>query len=66
LKAAGRVSVVASIGYLAFLTGPAVIGIIADHTGVLRALSLTAFLLVIGFLAVGATKPLPGAADSAH
>jgi MFS family permease len=66
LKAAGRVSVVASIGYVAFLTGPAVIGIIADHTGVLRALSLTAFLLVIGFLAVGATKPLPGSSDSAH
>lgn len=65
-KAAGRVSVVASIGYLAFLSGPAVVGIIAEYTGVLRSLSVTAVLLVIGFLVVGATRPLPGSADSAR
>ena len=65
-KAAGRVSAVASIGYLAFLSGPAVVGIIAEHTGVQRSLSITAVLLVIGFLVVGATKPLPGASDGAH
>ncbi|MGI9137130.1 MAG: MFS transporter [Candidatus Nanopelagicales bacterium] len=65
-KAAGRVSAVASIGYLAFLTGPAIVGIIAEYTGVLRSLSVTAVLLVIGFLVVGATKPLPGASDGAH
>jgi len=65
-KAAGRVSAVASIGYLAFLSGPAVVGIIAEHTGVQRSLSITAFLLVIGCLVVGATKPLPGASDGAH
>ncbi len=65
-KAAGRVSAVASIGYLAFLTGPAIVGIIAEHTGVLHSLGVTAVLLVIGFLVVGATKPLPGAPDGAH
>jgi MFS family permease len=65
-KAAGRVSVVASIGYLAFLTGPVVVGIIAEYTGVLRSLGVTAVLLVIGFLVVGATRPLPGASDSTH
>jgi len=65
-KAAGRVSAVASIGYLAFLTGPAIVGIIAEHTGVQRSLSITAVLLVIGFLVVGATKPLPGTSDGAH
>jgi MFS family permease len=66
VKAAGRVSVVASIGYLAFLSGPAVVGLIAEYTGVLRSLSVTAVLLVIGFLVVGATRPLPGSADSAR
>jgi predicted MFS family arabinose efflux permease len=65
-KAAGRVSVVASIGYLAFLSGPAVVGIIAEYTGVLRSLSVTAVLLVIGFMVVGATRPLPGSSDSAR
>ncbi len=64
-KAAGRVSAVASIGYLAFLTGPAIVGIIADHTGVQRSLSVTAILLVIGFLVVGATKPLSASTDGA-
>jgi MFS-type transporter involved in bile tolerance (Atg22 family) len=60
------VSAVASIGYLAFLIGPAIVGIIAEYTGVLRSLSVTAVLLVIGFLVVGATKPLPGATNNAH
>jgi MFS family permease len=63
-KAAGRVSAVASIGYLAFLTGPAIVGIVAEYTGVLRSLSVTAILLVIGFLVVGATKPISGSSSS--
>jgi MFS family permease len=65
-KAAGRVSVVASIGYVAFLTAPAIVGLIAEHTGVLRSLSVTLVLLVIGFLVVGVTKPLPETSDSAR
>ena len=56
--AAGRVSVVATIGYVAFLAGPSLIGVIGDHTGVLRALTLTAVILGIGFLVAGSTKPL--------
>lgn len=55
-KAAGRVSVVSSIGYMAFLAGPAVIGLVAERTGVQHALSLTAILLVVGFLVVGALR----------
>jgi predicted MFS family arabinose efflux permease len=55
---AGRVSVVATVGYVAFLAGPSLIGVIGDHTGVLRALTLTAAILGIGFLVAGATKPL--------
>ncbi len=56
--AAGRVSVVATVGYVAFLAGPSLIGLIGDHTGVLRALTLTAVILGIGFLVAGSTKPL--------
>jgi predicted MFS family arabinose efflux permease len=60
LRAAGRVSVVASIGYLAFLAGPPVIGLLGDHVGVLRALTVTAALLTIAILIAGACRPLAG------
>ena len=60
-RAAGRVSVVATIGYVAFLAGPSAIGFIGNHTGVLRALSVTAGLLAVGFLAAGATRTLVAA-----
>ena len=40
--AAGRVSVVASIGYVAFLAGPPLIGFIGHEVGTLRALTATA------------------------
>ena len=39
---AARVSVVASIGYTAFLAGPPLIGFLGDEVGVLRALTVTA------------------------
>ena len=56
--AAGRVSVVATIGYLAFLAGPPLVGLIGNQVGVLRALSVTAGLLAIGLLVAGATRPI--------
>jgi len=56
--AAGRVSVVATVGYIAFLAGPSLIGFIGDNTGVLRALTLTAAVLAVGIVVAGATKPL--------
>ena len=56
--AAGRVSVVATIGYVAFLAGPPVVGLLGNQVGVLRALSVTAGLLAIGFLVAGATRPI--------
>jgi MFS family permease len=56
--AAGRVSVTSSIGYGAFLAGPPVIGFIADHVGVLHALTVTGVLLVIALFASSATAPL--------
>ena len=54
---AGRVSVVATIGYVAFLAGPPLIGLLGEQGGVLRALSVTAGLLAVGFLVAGATRP---------
>jgi len=56
--AAGRVSVVATIGYVAFLVGPPLVGLIGNQVGVLRALSVTAGLLAIGLLVAGATRPI--------
>jgi predicted MFS family arabinose efflux permease len=56
--AAGRVSVAASIGYIAFLAGPPVIGFLGDRVGVLRGLTVTAALLVVAMVASSATAPL--------
>jgi MFS family permease len=57
-KAAARVSVVASIGYCAFLGGPPLVGFLADHFTVVRALIAVGMLLVISVLASGAIRPL--------
>lgn len=61
-RAAARVSVVSSIGYTAFLAGPPLIGLLAEHTGILRALFVVLVALVLGLLASGAARPLPAAA----
>jgi fucose permease len=58
--AAARVSVVASIGYTAFLAGPPLIGFLADHVGVLQALYVVLGALVLGMLVVAAARePIP-------
>lgn len=57
-SAAGRVSVVATIGYVAFLSGPPLVGLLGNQIGVLRALTVTAGLLAIGLLVAGATRPI--------
>ncbi len=56
--AAGRVSVVASIGYCAFLAGPPLIGFLGSHGGVLHALTAVAVLLAMASLLAGALRPL--------
>jgi MFS family permease len=56
--APGRVSTVASIGYLAFLAGPPAVGFLADHVGVLRGLSVAGVLLLVAFLLCPVTAPL--------
>ena len=57
-KAAARVSVVASIGYCAFLGGPPLIGFLGDHVTVLKALTAVAVLLGVAILLAGSIKPL--------
>ncbi|MET0694301.1 MAG: MFS transporter, partial [Propionibacteriaceae bacterium] len=57
---AARVSVVASIGYLANLGGPPAIGFLSQAGGLLNAFWLVVALLVLGFAAAGALKPRPG------
>ena len=59
--AAARVSVVASIGYLAFLAGPPLLGFLGDHVGVLNAL-LAVVALSLPALLRGAGDP-PAARD---
>jgi len=59
--APGRVSTTASIGYVAFLVGPPVIGFLADHVGVLRSLTVAGALLAIAFFLCPATAPLDSA-----
>jgi MFS family permease len=59
VRAAIRVSVAGSIGYGAFLAGPPLIGLLAEHVGVLNAILSVFGALAIGLLASGAAKPLP-------
>jgi MFS family permease len=56
---AARVSVVASIGYLANLAGPPAIGFLAQAVGLEHALWLIAALFVIAFAASGSLRTAP-------
>jgi len=56
-RAAGRVSVVASIGYCAFLGGPPLIGLLGEHIGVLNALTVIAVLLAVATAIAGTLRP---------
>ncbi|PYI67314.1 MFS transporter [Arthrobacter livingstonensis] len=48
--AAARVSVVSTIGYGAFLGGPPLLGLLAEHIGVLHSLLAVLVMLVVAFL----------------
>jgi MFS family permease len=63
--AAGRVSVVASIGYCAFLGGPPLIGYLGQNVTVLRALAAVAVVLGLAALVTGALRPLPAVPHAA-
>jgi len=50
------VSAVATIGYFAFLVGPPVIGFLADHVGLLHALTVVLVLVAVAGAASGAAR----------
>ena len=52
-----RISVVATIGYLAFLGGPPVLGLLGDQVGVLRALLVVGAMSVLALLVAPIAKP---------
>ena len=55
--AAGRVSVIASVGYCAFLAGPPAVGFLGDQVSVLRALTTVAMLLGLAALITAVVAP---------
>lgn len=61
-RAAARVSVVSSIGYTAFLGGPPLIGLLADHVTVRHAILVGLGAAVVGFAFSAAARPLVSAA----
>jgi predicted MFS family arabinose efflux permease len=63
--AAPRVSVIASIGYCAFLAGPPLIGLLGDRVGVLQAILAVAIVLAVAMLITGAIRPLSPAPAAA-
>jgi len=62
---AARVSVVASIGYLANLAGPPAIGVLAQSAGLLNSLWLIVALFIAAFAAASSFRPRPAAPEPA-
>jgi MFS family permease len=58
-KAAARVSVVSTIGYGAFLCGPPLLGLLAEHVGILHSLLAVMVMLVMSFLLSPVARKLP-------
>ena len=59
-KAAASVSAAATIGYVAFLCGPPVLGWISHEIGILPTLWIIVALIAMSGLASGAAKPIAG------
>ena len=57
-RSAARVSVVGSIGYTAFLGGPPLVGLLADHVTVRHAILVACSAAAVGFLTAPAARPL--------
>jgi MFS family permease len=60
LRAAARVSAVATIGYLAFLGGPPLIGAVGQHVGLLNALWIVLGLILLTFIVAPAARERSG------
>ncbi|MCQ9163755.1 MFS transporter [Arthrobacter sp. STN4] len=65
-KAAARVSVVSTIGYVAFLAGPPLLGFLGDHVTVRRALLAIGVAIIASILTAPAARPLPAEAHAAY
>lgn len=63
LRAAQRVAVVSTVGYSAFLAGPPLLGLLAEHVGYRQALLAILAPVVLGLLVTGAARPLPRTAE---
>ncbi|MEP6843632.1 MAG: MFS transporter [Pseudolysinimonas sp.] len=59
-RAAARVSAVATIGYLAFLVGPPLIGFVGQQIGLLNALWIVMALILLAMLAAPAARERVG------
>jgi cyanate permease len=57
-KAAARVSAAATIGYVAFLCGPPILGVISERIGLLNTLFVIVGLIVLSGLFSSAARPL--------
>ncbi|WP_296194045.1 MFS transporter [uncultured Microbacterium sp.] len=57
-RAAARVSACATIGYVAFLAGPPLLGFLAEHLGLLNTLFIVAGLVAASGLFSGAARPM--------
>ena len=64
-RAGLRVATVSTIGYSAFFVGPALIGLLAEHTGYRHALLVLAVPVALGLLVAGAARPLRAGDDRA-
>ena len=57
-RAAARMSVVATIGYTAFIAGPPLLGFLGDHFTVLRALMAVTGVVALAMIVIPATREL--------
>jgi fucose permease len=56
VRSAARVSVVSSIGYLAFLAGPPLLGMLADRVGIVQAMLGVSAAVALSLLCAGAAR----------
>lgn len=56
-RAPQRISVVATIGYTAFLAGPPLLGLLGEQSGILRSLLVVGAMSIAAILVVPVTKP---------
>lgn len=56
MRAAARMSTVATIGYAAFIAGPPLLGFLGDHFGVLHALLVVGGMLALAILVIPAVR----------